>query len=213
MMEDMKRLLVKKSRSRNQHASHYLLSGKIYCAKCGAKYRYQKWGQRIICYCYSQQKSKPKLVKDPNCNNIRLDSFEIEDAFLEQLFAMSLDENLFRETFHLSKTNLEDELKIRLDKTVKKIENLIQLLSEDIAKTEIKIELEKLIEEKTNITKELEDIKEKEQTKKSYEEIKSLSKVWTHLEFKEKRTIIEGLLDKIVVDGNTLKIYWNVSEN
>ena len=126
---------------------------------------------------------------------------------------MSLDENLFRETFHLSKTNLEDELKIRLDKTVKKIENLIQLLSEDIAKTEIKIELEKLIEEKTNITKELEDIKEKEQTKKSYEEIKSLSKVWTHLEFKEKRTIIEGLLDKIVVDGNTLKIYWNVSEN
>ena len=74
-------------------------------------------------------------------------------------------------------------------------------------------ELEKLIEEKTNITKELEDIKEKEQTKKSYEEIKNLSKVWTHLEFKEKRTIIEGLLDKIVVDGNTLKIYWNVSEN
>ena len=33
------------------------------------------------------------------------------------------------------------------------------------------------------------------------------------LEFKEKRTIIEGLLDKIVVDGNTLKIYWNVSES
>lgn len=126
---------------------------------------------------------------------------------------MSLDENLFRETFHLSKTNLEDELKIRLEKTGKKIENLIQLLSEDIAKTEIKIELEKLIEEKTNITKELEDIKEKEQTKKSYEEIKSLSKVWANLEFKEKRCIIEGLLDKIVVDGNTLKIYWNVSEN
>ena len=120
---------------------------------------------------------------------------------------MSLDENLFRETFHLSKTNLEDELKIRLEKTGKKIENLIQLLSEDIAKTEIKIELEKLIEEKTNITKELEDIKEKEHAEKSYEEIKNLNKVWTHLEFKEKRCIIEGLLDKIVVDGNTLKIW------
>ena len=100
-----------------------------------------------------------------------------------------------------------------MEKTSKKIENLIQILSEDIVKTEIKIELEKLIEEKANITKELEDIKEKEQTKKSYEEIKNLSKVWTNLEFKEKRTIIEGLLDKIVVDGNTLKIYWNVSES
>ncbi len=66
-------------------------------------------------------KSKPKLIKDPNCNNIRLDSFEMEDNFLEQLFAMSLNEKLFRETFDLSKTNLMDELNIRLDKTQKKL--------------------------------------------------------------------------------------------
>ncbi len=204
---------IEKQRSKNQHASHYLLSGKIYCGNCGAKYRYQKWGQRIICYCYSQQKSKPKLIKDPNCNNIRLDSFEIEDNFLEQLFAMSLNEELFRDTFDLSKTNLVDELNIRLDKTQKKIENLIQLLSDNIANEEIKKELAKLTSEKSDIKKELENIKEKERATKTYDKIKNLESVWTGMEFKEKRNVVEQLLDKIVVDGKTLKIYWNVSEN
>lgn len=212
--EEYKQLqTIEKQRSKNQHASHYLLSGKIYCGNCGAKYRYQKWGQRIICYCYSQQKSKPKLIKDPNCNNIKLDSFEIEDNFLEQLFAMSLNEELFRDTFDLTKTNLVDELNLRLDKTQKKIENLIQLLSDNIANEEIKCELAKLTSEKSNIIKELEEIKEKERATKTYDKIKNLESVWTDMEFKEKRNVVEQLLDKIVVDGKTLKIYWNVSES
>ena len=204
---------IEKQRSKNQRASHYLLSGKIYCAKCGAKYRYQKWGQRIICYCYSQQKSKPKLIKDPNCDNIRLDSFEIEDSFLEQLFAMSLDEDLFRQTFNLSKINLTDELNTRLDKIQKRIENLIQLLSDDIANDEVKMQLAKLKREKTDIIKQLEEIKQKERETKTYDQIKNLCSVWKDMEFKEKRNVVEQLLDKIVVDGKTLKIYWNVSEN
>ena len=33
------------------------------------------------------------------------------------------------------------------------------------------------------------------------------------MEFKEKRNVVEQLLDKIVVDGASLKIYWNVSES
>lgn len=204
---------IERQRSKNQHASHYLLSGKIYCAKCGAKYRYQKWGQRIICYCYSQQKSKPKLIKDPNCNNLRLDSFEIEDSFLEQLFAMSLNEDLFRETFNLSKINLKEELTDRLNKIVKKIENLIQLLSEDIANDEIKKEIARLKSEKSDVLEQIEDIKKKERTTKTYDKIKNLECVWKGMEFKEKRNIIEQLLDKIIVDGKTLKIYWNVSES
>ena len=204
---------IEKQRSKNQRANHYLLSGKIYCGKCDAKYRYQKWGQRIMCYCYSQQKSKPKLIKDPNCDNIRIDSFEIEDSFLEQLFAMSLNEDLFRQTFNLSKINLTDELNTRLDKIQKRIENLIQLLSDDIANDEVKVQLAKLKSEKTDIIKQLEDIKQKERETKTYDQIKNLCSVWKDMEFKEKRNVVEQLLDKIVVDDESLKIYWNVSES
>lgn len=204
---------IERERSRNQHASHYLLSGKIYCGNCGAKYRYQKWGQRIICYCYSQQKSKPKLIKDPNCNNIRLDSFEIEDAFLEQLFAMSLNEELFRQTFNLSKLNLKDELNARALKIQKRIDNLIRVLSENLANEDVKKELEKLAKEKAETIKQIEEIAVQEKDVKTFEQIRNLSKVWKDLEFQEKRNLIEQLLDKIIVDGKTLQIYWNVSAN
>ena len=63
------------------------------------------------------------------------------------------------------------------------------------------------------LIKELENIKEKERATKTYDKIKNLESVWTGMEFKEKRNVVEQLLDKIVVDGASLKIYWNVSEN
>ena len=210
--EEYKQLqIVETQRSKNKKTKHYLLSGKIYCANCGAKYRYQKWGKRVICYCYSQCKSKPKLIKDPNCKNNRLNSFEIENNFLEQLFAMSLDEDLFRQTFNLSKISYKDELIIRIEKIQKRIENLIYLLSEDIASEEIKKELIKLKKEKSDTLEQIEDLIKKDKTTKSYSAIKDLSVVWNTMDFSEKRNIVETLLDKIVVDGNVLNIYWNFS--
>ena len=204
---------IERERSRNQHTRHYLLSGKIYCGHCGAKYRYQKWGKRTICYCYSRQKSKPKLIKNPNCNNIRLDSFEIENAFLEQLFAMSLNEKLFRQTFNLSKLNLKDELNARVEKTQKKIDNLIKILSENLANEDVKKELEKLVKERFETQKQIKKIATKKKDVKHFKKLPNLSKVWPYLEFQEKRNITEQLLDKIIVDGKTLQIYWNVSAN
>ena len=55
-------LRVNKLRSREKYEKHYLLTGKIICGHCGARYRYQKWGKRLIMYCNSQQSSK-KIYK------------------------------------------------------------------------------------------------------------------------------------------------------
>ncbi len=202
---------IEKERSKNKHASHYLLSGKIYCGKCGAKYRYQKWGKRIICYCYSRQKSKPKLVKNPNCNNIRIDSYMIEDAFLKQLFNMALDEELFRKTFLLPKLNVEDELKGRLLKIQKRIDNLIKILEENLACEDIKCELEKLGKEKEIIMNKLTKINKEEH--KTFKQIKYLRQVWPHLVFQEKRNLIEQLVDKIIINDLVIQIYWLFNVN
>ena len=99
------------------------------------------------------------------------------------------------------------------DNIKKRIENLIQLLSDDIANDEVKVQLAKLKSEKTDIIKQLEEIRQKERETKTYDQIKNLCSVWKDMEFKEKQNVVEQLLDKIVVDGKTLKIYWNVSES
>lgn len=200
-----------KMRSKTRTARHYLLSGKIYCAHCGAKYRYQKWGSRTICYCYSQQKSKPKFIKDPNCKNKRVDSFEIEDAVLEQIFLMSLDEKKLDNTFSLANVSEIDELQNRLTGIVKQIENLLNFIAEGIDIIEIRDKLKSLQEEREKIEKELSEAKtNNEKIESTKNMVLSLRTFWNMMTFEEQRLVIECIIDKIVIDNNKLKIYYKI---
>ena len=201
-----------KMRSKTRTERHYLLSGKIYCGKCGAKYRYQKWGKRLICYCYSQQKSKPKFIKDPNCQNKRWDSFEIEDAVLECLFAMALDENLFRTNYKLTEVNVLEEYENRLIKVQKQIENLVNFIADDIAVEVTKKKLENLEQEKETLEKEISDIKSKnEKNINKLDILKNLQSSWFNMTFDEQRLIIEHIVDKVIVTNNNIDIKLKIS--
>ena len=201
-----------KMRSKTRTERHYLLSGKIYCGKCGAKYRYQKWGKRLICYCYSQQKSKPKFIKDPNCQNKRWDSFEIEDAVLECLFAMALDENLFRTNYKLTEVNVLEEYENRLIKVQKQIENLVNFIAENIAVEVTKKKLENLETEKETLEKEISDIKSKnEKNLNKLDILKNLQSSWFNMTFDEQRLIIEHIVDKVIVTNNNIDIKLKIS--
>ncbi len=201
-----------KMRSKTRTERHYLLSGKIYCGKCGAKYRYQKWGKRLICYCYSQQKSKPKFIKDPNCQNKRWDSFEIEDAVLECLFAIALDENLFRTNYKLTEVNVLEEYENRLIKVQKQIENLVNFIADDIAVEVTKKKLENLETEKETLEKEISDIKSKnEKNINKLDILKNLQSSWFNMTFDEQRLIIEHIVDKVIVTNNNIDIKLKIS--
>ena len=204
-------LRVNKVRSHEKYERHYLLSGKVYCGHCGAKYRYQKWGKRLICYCYSQQKSRPKFIKDPNCKNKRYDSFEIEDAVLENIFAMSLDEKMFEENMLTLNVNTVEELENRINKLSNQIENLLNYISLGIAIKETSNKINVLEEERKKLKEQLKDEKETQsqiETTKSM--IKNLREVWNYMAFNEKRLIIEHLVEKIVIDDNKISIYYQL---
>ena len=204
-------LRVNKVRSREKYERHYLLSGKVYCGHCGAKYRYQKWGKRLIMYCYSQQKSKPKYIKDPNCKNKRWDTFEVEDAVLEELFKMSLDIDLFKKTFNIASVNVKNELKARLEEIKKQINNLLNFIASGIAVDETNKKITELEREKEQIEEKLlsSDKKEKD-NKVSLDMITNLKATWFDMDFDEQRRIIEHLIDKVVVNDNEINIYYNI---
>lgn len=204
-------LRMNKMRSKTRTARHYLLSGKIYCGHCGAKYRYQKWGNRTLCYCYSQQKSKPKFIKNPNCQNKRVDSFEIEDAVLEQIFLMSLDEKKLEDTFSLANVSEIDELQDRLTGIVKQIENLLNFIADGINIVEVKDKLKSLQEEREKILNELNEAKtNNEKIESTKNMVLSLRTFWNMMTFEEQRLVIECLIDKIEIDNNNLKIYYKI---
>ena len=204
-------LRVNKVRSREPYERHYLLSGKVYCGYCGAKYRYQKWGKRLIMYCYSQQKSKPKYIKDPNCKNKRWDTFEIEDAVLEELFKMSLDIDLFKKTFNIATVNVKNELNARLEEIKKQINNLLNFIASGIAVEETNKKITELEKEKKMIEEKLISSDQKEKDNKvSLNMITSLKTTWFDMDFDEQRRIIEHLIQKIVVKDNEISIYYNI---
>ena len=204
-------LRVNKVRSREKYERHYLLSGKIYCGHCGAKYRYQKWGKRLIMYCYSQQKSKPRYIKDPNCNNKRWDTFEVEDAVLEELFKMSLDLDLFKKTFNIATVNVKNEYRARLEEITKQIKNLLNNIANGIAVEETNNKINELEKEKETIEEKLIESDQKEKDNKvSLNMIKNLKSTWFEMDFDEQRRIIEHLIDKVIVNDNEISIYYNI---
>ena len=204
-------LRVNKVRSHEKYERHYLLSGKVFCGHCGAKYRYQKWGKRLIMYCYSQQKSKPRYIKDPNCNNKRWDTFEVEDAVLEELFKMSLDLDLFKKTFNIATVNVKNEYKQRLEEITKQISNLLNNIASGIAVEETNNKINELEKEKETIEEKLVESEQKEKDNKvSLNMIKNLKATWFDMDFDEQRRIIEHLIDKIIVNDNEINIYYNI---
>ena len=204
-------LRVNKVRSHEKYERHYLLSGKVFCGHCGAKYRYQKWGKRLIMYCYPQQKSKPRYIKDPNCNNKRWDTFEVEDVVLEELFKMSLDLDLFKKTFNIATVNVKNEYKQRLEEITKQISNLLNNIASGIAVEETNNKINELEKEKETIEEKLVESEQKEKDNKvSLNMIKNLKATWFDMDFDEQRRIIEHLIDKIIVNDNEINIYYNI---
>ena len=204
-------LRVNKVRSHEKYERHYLLSGNVFCGHCGAKYRYQKWGKRLIMYCYSQQKSKPRYIKDPNCNNKRWDTFEVEDAVLEELFKMSLDLDLFKKTFNIATVNVKNEYRGRLEEITKQINNLLNNIASGIAVGETNKKINELEKEKETIEEKLTQSEQKEKDNKvSLNMIKNLKATWFDMDFDEQRRIIEHLIDKVIVNDNEINIYYNI---
>ena len=204
-------LRVNKLRSKERYERHYLLTGKIVCGHCTAKYRYQKWGKRLIVYCNSQQSSKKRYIKDPNCKNKRWDSFEIEDIVLENLFKMSLDEALFNRNYNIASVDVLKELENRKVKLEIQINNLINFISNGIAVEQTKLKIKEAHDELENVTQKITECKRNTQDYSITKDmLNNLRTSWFVLSFDEKRLIIEHIIDRVEIDNEDIKIYYKI---
>lgn len=194
--------------------SVYLLSGLVKCGYCGAKMRYQKWGKngyKIVCY--SKDKSKPHLVKDPDCPSVGIWADELEDIVKTDLFALGLKEN--KDKKHTSANEkVLDVLEKRKKKVGEKLKKLYLIYAEsedfalDDAIKETKEELERL---ETQIRIE----KEQQVTSKTEKELKkklsTLKESWDFMTAQEQRSIVRSCVHEINAKDNDVKIYYKLN--
>lgn len=184
-----------------------LLTGLCYCGVCGARMRYQKWGKYHKLICYSQQAStKDYMVRDRNCDNLKVRADEIEREVEEHFkrFIINVDNGIKKDSnLHI--------INAQIEKSKKKLKNLYHLYAEQGNDTLLEV-----IEEEENYLRELEkkiaDEKENEiADAHRNEEIKSIRQIadgWELLSIEEKNKILKRCVEKIVITNGDIEIYF-----
>lgn len=192
----------------------HLLTGLIFCGKCGARMRYQKWGKKDCKFvCYSQQVSKSYLIKDPNCTQKKLWTKEIEDNIIDAMFEFADNYNSNNKQYNIEEIDVLSLLEQQRIAIIKKLKRLYDLYSED----DNDILLDSIAEQK----KKLEDIDSRiinEQNKSESEAIrrdtiKSLSSLrnsWDNLSIEEKRNIITRVIKEIKITDETVDVKFSI---
>lgn len=189
--------------------SEHLLSGLLVCGVCGAKMRYQKWGEgQFKLVCYSRQKSKPYLVKDPDCDNEYLWSSDVEDGVLQSLFAaakrkigevektvqstspitlmgdqLNREKTKLRRLYHLYGENGDEILGDAIQETKDKIQDLEKKMAQEHSKSQ-----------------------HEDTVKNTLKRIDDLEQMWEYMSIRERRAVLYDVIDSIIITHGSTKI-------
>ncbi len=191
--------------------SKNLLTGILYCGVCGAKMRYQKWGNagHKIC-CYSRQSDKPYMIKDKNCDNKKNNADEVERLVTGELFKMSLDPEMIVSQKGSDGARTYDILQKKIDENDKRISNLLNFIARGVAVEETERKIADISAENDKLKLKLREISAQDDNLRNFrEKITGLSDVWNDLDTQKRRAIILSLVDRIVITYDDIDVYYN----
>jgi site-specific DNA recombinase len=207
------------------YQSKYLLTGFLFCSRCGARYHVKhNYGGYKYYECYSRAQTVKKMAKAEKCDNKiwRMDDLErIIEGEVTHLFANpSYVGKLFQRKAKEKKLSKSvrseaDVIKDKISDLDKQIGKLMDLYQTDQIPTDIlSSRIDKLYRDKLTSAEALNNI-EPQLPPKDYdvegvsEMLGDLSTIWDTAEQSDKRLILETLIDRILIDGENIKIEWS----
>lgn len=188
--------------------SDYLLTGLVYCGKCGAKMRYQQWGKKGSKFvCYSQQKSKPYLIKDPNCDQEKWWCDEVENQVVKRLLSLKEErKEMSAIDYNTSAIEVLAYQKQEVEKKIKRLYNLYSESADELLLETIndnKNELAKINKRLNNELKQKNVVMMRQTVKDA---VDSLDAQWDYMTPKERQTLVRALVEKVVITGRAIKV-------
>lgn len=166
--------------------------------------RYMKWGKagyKLVCY--SQQRSKRYLVKDPNCDVPAPFAEDVEAGVVQTLFAVSQKKLAAQKS--VQSDSITDMLQDQLNRAEVKLRRLYGLygdsgdpyLLDTINQTKADIE---------RLNTSLVDEHAKEQivhtTLNTYRRLEGIQDAWEQMSIQEKRTVLASVIDRITISAD-----------
>ena len=195
--------------ARREWTSQYLLTGLLVCGRCGAKMRYQKWGNAgVKIVCYSQQRSKPYLVKDPDCDAPHYWADEIEQKVVEIMMARHVERSADGHPAPIGAQNALDGLRARLDAEKNKLKRLYALYaSGDDALLELIDEQRDIVTGiEKSIAVEEEKLRSTRQLQSSCENISTILDAWDIMNYAERRAVVLEWLNAVIVSEGRITV-------
>ena len=199
--------------------SKYLLTGMLFCGRCGARF-YVKANSTYRYYaCYTRTKHSAKMQKPGVCDNDIWKKDELE-SLIESKVAKLLREP---EILKSLATKTDDSIKAKsnisaLEKRIKEIDKqiakLMLLYQEDSIPPDILSDnISKLYNEKlslqNSIAEEMPD-NPANSFDLAAELLKNAARIWDFADEGQKRRILQSLITRITLDGKNVNIEWNI---
>ena len=196
--------------------SKHMLTGLMFCGKCGGRYYLRNSGKYSYYACYSRTKQMKNMIKDPNCMNKIWKAPELDalvDSKIRELLqspkmAAELAASRPKKTPAVS-SNANIEKRIRdIDKQISKLMELYQM--DDIPAELLGGKINKLYGERTALQATL--LPDEEPSAIPFDLVKELiadaAQIWDYADELQKRRILQSLISKIVITEDDVEIEW-----
>lgn len=183
-----------------------LLTGLLVCGHCGAKMRYQKWGNagdKLVCY--SRDKSKPHLVHDINCPNRGVMAEEVERVVVRDLCRLSAEPLPVR-----VRQNDEASCRRILEKAQRKLRRLYELYAEAEDDTLLStIQKAKGEQQRAeNALHEAEHAQQVQDDTAALQALRTIGASWDGLNTVQRQSLVRACVDHIVLQNDKIEVFY-----
>lgn len=190
----------------------YLLSGLVFCGRCGARYSANHGYYK----CYSRSKASKQFIKDPNCKN---DHWKIED--LDQYVrrwtdALVTDPAVLESVIKTASATQQPQVDFaaaerritEIDTQVKKLLDLYQVGTIPIET--ISERMNALSSERNELIASIAQTDRTPSTERFLKALDGYRNGFRDGDTTERRMLLSSLIERVLIDGQSIKIRWRL---
>lgn len=189
----------------------YLLSGLLFCAKCGARYSVSHGYYK----CYSRSKDNPKYVLDPNCKNQNWPIEELDALICGQIEALIAQPEVLQKTLSAAQNKTvkidKKAIKKRLAEISSQLQKLIDLYQIGTIPMEvISQRANTLAEEQKALESELNQSDEVPATDLFCSALQDYQNGFQLGDLEQRRLLLSSLIERVLINEKSIKVIWRL---